>query len=130
MDEKLKILIVEDELALLDTYADILSNNGYEALKASDGYAGLEMLASYKEEIRLIFLDLMMAGIDGLEVLRRIRADREKYGNPQIVVLTNMTSERVIKEAFNIGAISYLIKSELEADDILNETKEHISKTV
>lgn len=126
MKEGVKILLVEDELALLDTYADILVSSGYEALKASDGYAGLEMLASYKDEIKLVFLDLMMAGIDGLEVLRRIRADKEKYGEPPIVVLTNMTSERVIKEAFNIGAISYLIKSELEAEDILNETKEHL----
>lgn len=123
-EEAVKVLVVEDEIALLDTYADILVNEGYDALKASDGYAGLEMLASYRNEIKLVFLDLMMAGIDGLEVLRRIKADKEKYGSPPVVVLTNMTSERVIKEAFMIGAVSYLIKTELQASDMANEAKE------
>lgn len=124
MAEGIKVLLIEDETDLLDTYADVLVGEGYDALKASDGYVGLEVLASYKDEIKLIFLDLMMAGIDGLEVLRRIDTDKEKYGQPPIIVLTNMTSERVIKEAFLIGAKSYLIKSELDADDIINEAKE------
>lgn len=124
MEEAIKVLLIEDELPLLDTYAEILVSAGYDALKASDGYAGLEMLASYKNEVKLIYLDLMMTGIDGLEVLRRIKADKEKYGAPPVIVLTNMTSERIIKEAFLIGAVSYLIKSELEAKDIINEAKE------
>ena len=59
MVEGLKVLLIEDELALLDTYADILVTEGYDALKATDGYTGLEMLASYGTEIKLIFLDLI-----------------------------------------------------------------------
>ena len=124
MYEGIKVLLIEDETALLDTYAEILVSEGYDAYKASDGYIGLEILASYRDEVKLIFLDLMMAGIDGLEVLRRIKAEPEKYGNAPIIVLTNMTSERVIKEAFMIGANSYLIKSELEADDMIKEARE------
>ncbi len=124
MADSVKVIIIEDESDLLDTYADILVNAGYDVFKAADGYMGLEILASYKGEIKLVFLDLMMAGIDGLEVLRRMKAEKEKYGEPPVVVLTNMTSERVIKEAFMIGAKSYLIKSELDADDVVNEARE------
>ena len=126
MADSVVVLIIEDETELLDTYADVLVAEGYDALKAADGYVGLEMLESYKDEIKLVYLDLMMAGIDGLEVLRRIDKEPRKFGKPPIIVLTNMTSERVIKEAFNIGAKSYLIKSELDADDIIKEAKEAI----
>lgn len=120
-DSRKKILIVEDETPLLDTYAEILTSEGYEVVKAPDGYKGLEELAKHKDSVGLIFLDLMMQGMDGLEVLRNIKSDSQKYGTASIIVLTNMTSERVIKEAFSIGANSYLIKSELEAEDMIKE---------
>lgn len=117
------VLIIEDESALLDSYAEILSTNGYEVLKASDGYKGLETLKKSHQDINLIILDLMMPGIDGLEVLRTIKSDKEGYGSAPVIVLTNMTSDKVIKEAFDIGAVSYLIKSELEYEDLLSEVK-------
>jgi CheY-like chemotaxis protein len=123
MDNNKKILLIEDEKPLLDTYAEILSAGGYSVIKAPDGYKGLEELATNKDSIGLIFLDLMMQGMDGLEVLRNIKNDQEKYGSQKIIILTNMTSERVIKEAFAVGASSYLIKSELEAEDMLNEAR-------
>lgn len=123
MDDSKKILLIEDEKPLLDTYAEILSAGGYTVVKAPDGYKGLEELAANRDSVGLIFLDLMMQGMDGLEVLRNIKNDQEKYGTQKIIILTNMTSERVIKEAFAIGASSYLIKSELEAEDMLNEAR-------
>jgi CheY-like chemotaxis protein len=118
---KLKVLIIEDEVPLLETYAEILEAQGYVALKADNGYKGLELLEENGGKVSVIVLDLMMPGIDGLEVLRKIKAKPDKYGEPPVIVLTNMTSERVIKEAFMIGANSYLIKSELEAEDLTNE---------
>ncbi|WKZ31291.1 MAG: response regulator [Candidatus Dojkabacteria bacterium] len=117
------VLIVEDEVPLLETYAEILTGQSYTVLKADNGYKGLELLEQNKDQVAVMILDLMMPGMDGLEVLRKIKADAAKYGNPPVVVLTNMTSERVIKEAFMIGANSYLIKSELEAEDLLREVK-------
>lgn len=117
------ILIVEDEVPLLETYAEILTGQGYTVLKADNGYKGLELLEQNLNKVSVMILDLMMPGMDGLEVLRKVKADAAKYGNPPTVVLTNMTSERVIKEAFMIGANSYLIKSELEAEDLLREVK-------
>lgn len=123
------ILIVEDEVPLLETYAEILTGQGYMVLKADNGYKGLELLEQNINKVSVMILDLMMPGMDGLEVLRKVKADTAKYGNPPTVVLTNMTSERVIKEAFMIGASSYLIKSELEAEDLLREVKKFESGT-
>lgn len=120
-DNKRMVLIVEDEQALLDSYAEIAQTGDMECLKAGDGYKALEQLEGNKGEVDVVLLDLMMPGMDGLEVLRSVRADEEKYGDMPIIILTAMTSERVIKEAFDLGASSYLIKTELEVEDLLKE---------
>lgn len=123
MAEIKKILIIEDEAALLDSYSEVLNTAKIENVKAADGYKGLEALKKSPDDFSLILLDLMMPGMDGLEVLRTIKSDKEAYGDAPIVILTNMTSDKVIKEAFDLGAVSYLIKSELEYTDLISEVK-------
>lgn len=118
-----KILIIEDEIALLDSYSEVLNTAGLTTIKANDGYKGLDALKKSPDDFSLILLDLMMPGMDGLEVLRTIKNDKETYGDSPIVILTNMTSDKVIKEAFDLGAVSYLIKSELEYTDLISEVK-------
>jgi CheY-like chemotaxis protein len=66
--------------------------------------------------------------MDGFEVLRTIKGYKETYCSSPIVILTNMTSDQVIKEAFDPGVVSYLIKSELEYTDLINEVKKIHSK--
>lgn len=122
MDKK-KILVVEDEEMLLDSYTEILESAGFEVVRANDGYKGLELLETYKDELSLVVLDLMMPGLDGLEVLRITSESEQKYGKVPVLVLTNMTSEKAIKEAFDIGAVSYLIKTEMDAESLINEVK-------
>jgi CheY-like chemotaxis protein len=72
-------------------------------------------------DIDLVLLDLMMPGVDGLEVLRTVKDNQEKYGVFPIVVLTNMTSENVIKEAFDLDATSYLVKTDLDYNGLIKE---------
>ncbi len=116
-----KILIVEDEAPLLDSYAELVEAAGFVPLKALDGYQGLDILANNIGQIDLVLLDLMMPGVDGLEVIKTIKANEEKYGEMPIVILTNMTSESVVKEAFNIGASSYLVKTDLDYEGLMKE---------
>ena len=118
-----KILIVEDEIPLLDSYAELIETAGYVPLKASDGYQALDTLSNNFDQIDLVLLDLMMPGVDGLEVLKTIRNNEDKYGKMLIVVLTNMTSESVVKEAFNLGATSYLVKIDLDYEGLVKELK-------
>jgi CheY-like chemotaxis protein len=63
----------------------------------------------------------MMPNVDGLEVLRTMKDDEEKYGTVPVVILTNMTSENVIKEAFSLGATSYLVKTDLDYNGLVKE---------
>ncbi len=123
MAEDKKILIIEDEEPLLDSYAKLVEMAGYIAVKASDGYQGLDILANNLDQIDLVLLDLMMPGVDGLEVLKTIKNNEEKYGKMPIVILTNMTSESVVKEAFNLGATSYLVKIDLDYEGLVKELK-------
>lgn len=127
---KKNVLIIEDEQLLLDSYAEVLTNEGFSPIKCIDGYKGLEVLKKDHASIDIILLDLMMPGVDGLEVLRTIHEDKGSYGSCPIIILTNMTSEKVIKEAFELGASSYLIKSELEYKDLVNEIEKIVGEDV
>lgn len=121
MADTKKILVVEDEAPLLDSYAELVETAGYIPMKALDGYQALDILANNLDQIDLVLLDLMMPGVDGLEVLKTVRNNEEKYGKMPIVILTNMTSESVVKEAFNMGATSYLVKTDLDYEGLVKE---------
>jgi CheY-like chemotaxis protein len=127
MDEEKKIvLIVEDNEDLLDSYAEALKMGGYSTLKASDGYQALDLMIKNIGDVDLVLLDLMMPGVDGLEVLRAVKDNQEKYGVFPIVILTNMTSENVIKEAFDLDATSYLVKTDLDYEGLIKEVNKFL----
>ncbi len=127
MSERSKtILIVEDEKDLLDSYKELVESAGYIAITALDGYQGLDQLAKNIGGIDLVLLDLMMPGVDGLEVLRAVKANPEKYGQMPIIVLTNMTSEAVIKESFDLGSSSYLVKTDLDYQGLVKELSKYL----
>lgn len=121
VNQNKKILIIEDEAPLLDSYAELVTVAKMTPLKALDGYQGLDILANNLGGISLVLLDLMMPGVDGLEVLKTVKNNEEKYGSIPIIILTNMTSESVIKEAFNMGASSYLVKTDLDYSGLMKE---------
>jgi CheY-like chemotaxis protein len=125
-DETQTILIVEDNEDLVDSYAEALEAGGYNTIKALDGYQGLDAMAKNQKNIDLVLLDLMMPGVDGLEVLRTVKNNEEKYGDATIVILTNMTSENVIKEAFSLGATSYLVKTDLDYEGLIKEVNKFL----
>jgi DNA-binding response OmpR family regulator len=120
-DSVKKILIIEDETPLLDSYAELVEAAGFVSLKATDGYQGLDLMSNNVGQIDMVLLDLMMPGVDGLEVLKTVKNNQEKYGAMPIIILTNMTSESVIKEAFSLGASSYLVKTDLDYQGLMKE---------
>lgn len=126
MSDMKRILIVEDEKDLLDSYKELVETAGYGAIAVSDGYQALDSLDKNKGKIDLVILDLMMPGIDGLEVLRAIRANTGKYGDMPVIVLTNMTSESIIRETFELGASSYLVKTDLDYDGLVKELGKYL----
>lgn len=99
-----KILVVDDEPKIVDMVEKVLSNEGFLVIKAYDGPSGLSMVES--EQPDLVVLDLMLPGIDGFEVLKRIRAK----SNIPVVVLTARTDEIDKLLGLGIGADDYVTK--------------------
>lgn len=122
------ILIVEDDTQLLDSYKELIESAGYICLTANDGYHGLDVMAQQNGVVGLVLLDLMMPGVDGLEVLKAVKANPEKYGSMPVIVLTNMTSDAVIKEAFDLGASSYLVKTDIDYEGLIKELSKYLGE--
>jgi two-component system NtrC family response regulator len=99
------ILIVDDDAALREGIAETLADAGHVAEHAPDGTAALARLAS--GGIEAVLLDLRMPGLDGMEVLRRIRAGRNP---PPVAVLTAVPTAGNTIEAMRLGAVDHLAK--------------------
>jgi DNA-binding response OmpR family regulator len=99
-----RILLVEDDATLRETVAYNLRNQGYEVLTAADGYAALAV--ARREQPDLLLLDVMLPGIDGLEVCRILR---KESGLP-ILMLTARAEEIDRVVGLEMGADDYLTK--------------------
>jgi two-component system response regulator MprA len=101
-----KILVVDDERAVRDSLRRALELQGYEVELASDGAEALERLAANGQPDAVV-LDILMPGIDGLEVCRQIR--RRGYGVPVLMLTArDAVGDRV--EGLDAGADDYLVK--------------------
>ena len=102
-----KVLIVDDEKDIVDLLAYNLGDNGYETTTANDGNDALENAA--KNAPDLIILDLMLPGIDGTEVARRLKADAHTANIP-IIMLTAKGEETDVVVGLTLGADDYVTK--------------------
>jgi len=107
----LKIFVVDDDIFCLTLYEQFLRNLGYTNIKCFN--AGDDCLAELTEQPELIFLDYNMEGLNGIEVLKKIKAF-----DPAIMVyiITGQESSMVAVEAIKNGAIDYIVKSSLSPD--------------
>ncbi len=99
-----KILVVEDELSLQDTLAYNLSKQGYEIQAIGDGRVALDTIRKFKPE--LIILDIMLPGMDGLEIMRLLRQEM----TTPVLVLTARDGEIDRVVGLEVGADDYMTK--------------------
>jgi|SRR3954469_24252066 len=110
-EQQIDIFLVEDNPndAELTQRALRKTDIGVHLNLARDGAEALEFLLSGRNKPKVIFLDLKLPKIDGIEVLRRIRADDRTRSIP-VVVLTSSQEERDITECYKLGVNSYVVK--------------------
>ena len=101
------VLAVDDIPLNLLLVEKMLSRFNFKFRKATNGQLALDAVAQEKPD--LILLDLMMPGIDGFEVIRRLRAD-PKTADIQIVILSALTSNEDIVKGFDVGANDFIMK--------------------
>src|SRR3989344_7836400 len=100
-----KILIVEDDVLLLRMYERLFEAEGFKVSTAVNGEDFLQTVA--KDKPSVILLDIMMPKMDGLHALKILKAD-DRYKTIPVFVLTNVGSDAVIKDAFEIGITQYI----------------------
>jgi len=118
--KNLKILLVDDEEEFVTTLAERLELRGLQARTALNGEAALQMIEADTPEI--VILDVLMPGIGGFEVLRRIKAQ-----HPQIpvILLTGRGSEKEGVKGMGLGAFDYLMKP-LNIEELIKKMQEAI----
>ena len=112
-----RILVVDDEPANRKLLEAILASRGYETIPATSGEEALQRLAG---EVDLVLLDIIMPGIDGLEVCRRMRSDPTTAMLPVIVVTGTALAERL--HAIEAGADDFIAKP-VDKDEVLARIK-------
>ena len=119
-DPKATILIIEDDFFIRELYDRQFTKDGYRVETSEDGPDGLVKASQIKPD--LILLDIMLPKLNGLDLLRTLKSKDETKDIP-VILLTNLGQESVIKEGFEYGAESYLIKSAYTPSQIIEEVK-------
>lgn len=104
----MKVLVAEDDLTSRSILTAMLSKRGYEVLSACDGIQALELLQS-PQAPKLIILDWMMPGLDGLQVCRKIR-EQLTANPPYVIILTAMEQTKDTVQGLEAGANDYITK--------------------
>ena len=123
-----KILIVDDELEIRDLLGRFLTEQGYDAILASNGEEAIEL--AEKENPQAILLDIMMPGIDGLETCKRLKAGEKTRFIPIIIATAlwdtcaeaiESGAEDFVTKPFNLTELSHRVKSLLSVKHLTNE---------
>jgi two-component system alkaline phosphatase synthesis response regulator PhoP len=101
---KAKILVIDDEPAILNLVTAYLRSEGYEYFTAADGLSGLKAARTFRPD--LVVLDIMLPGMDGIELLTQLRRESQAY----VIMLTARTEETDKIIGLSIGADDYLTK--------------------
>lgn len=101
------ILIVDDLVTLRQPVRVMLERQGYSVEEASDGYEALQKIAESRPD--LVLLDLMMPGMNGVEVLKHIKADA-RLQDTSVIVLTAVADTWQMRKYIEMGAADYLLK--------------------
>lgn len=113
-----KILVVEDDKFLRELISQKLTKEGYAVVEAVDGEKGIESIKA--EDPDLVLLDLILPGIDGFEVLAKMKSDPGLAEIP-VIILSNLGQKDDIEKGLEMGANDYLIKAHFTPGEIIEK---------
>ena len=124
MSEAKKILIVEDDEGFCSILETKFEGTEFATIIAEDGETGLEK--ARKEHPDLVLLDIMLPGIDGIEVAKKMRQAGVRV---PIVYLTNVSDTERISEAMLVtgGETDYIVKTDVRIEDIIERIRKRLS---
>ena len=122
--KKKKVLVIEDERTLRFLIAQTFRGEGFEVEEAVDGEEGAEKLKKIKPD--LILLDLLLPGINGFDLLLKIKKDVNLESIP-VIILSNLGQKEEIDRGLKLGAADYIIKAHSALDEIVARAKKFVS---
>lgn len=122
--KKAKIMLVEDDETQAMMYQLEFSNFGYSLILAGSGKEALQF--AVKERPDLIFIDMILGDMNGLELLKKLKAGKFTKES-KMVVLSNLQKGELVKEVRQAGAIDFLVKMQLVPKDVVARAKKYLS---
>ena len=114
---------MEDDEFLAELYATKLKLEDYEVALATDGEKGLKMIKEKNPD--LILLDIILPKMDGFEILKAMKGDKELKNIP-VILLTNLSQKDEVKRGLDLGANDYLIKAHFMPSEVVKKIKQTI----
>jgi len=119
-----KIAIIEDDQAISQMYRFKFEAEGYQVETAENGELGLELIKSMQPNI--ILLDLMMPGMNGDEMLEKLRA--EPWGQKvKVIILTNMGEQEIPAKLKELGVSGIILKADMTPRQVADIVKKHLA---
>lgn len=112
-----KVLVIEDDSFLQGLEVSKLKKEKYEVIAASTGEEGMDMIL--QDGIHLILLDIILPKFDGFEILKRVR-ETEHLKKIPVIVFSNLSEEKDIKKAEELGATDFMVKSNFTLDELID----------
>jgi len=120
-----KVLLVEDDVALMEIYSARFMAENFEVVAADDGEAALSI--AIKERPDIIILDIMMPKISGFDVLDILRSTPETK-NTKIIIMSALSQSSDVEKGKQLGADAYLVKSQTTLSDVVEKAKEILAR--
>ena len=114
------ILVIEDDKELNDAYKIVFETAGHEVKTTRGGEEALKYLET-AEEPSIIFLDLKMEGMDGIEFLKQYNAP--EHPNTTVILFSNYDHQKEVDEAFVLGAERYILKARATPSELIRIVK-------
>ena len=126
MNDKIKVLVIEDEELLLEAIARKLSNDGLEPITCTGASQAFDYLKSLPETPDVIWLDYYLKDTNGLEFMKLLMKD-PRWSQIPVVVVSNSASEEKRKAMLALGVKKYLLKAEYRLEEIIKIIKEIVT---
>ena len=116
----MKVLMIDDDPALITVITTALQTEGYQTVTATDGKSGLERAKIEKPDF--ILLDQVLPDIQGNEILTTLKSEPDTKDIP-VALLSNFNKPELMQQAINLGAVDYILKYQIEPKDLINKLK-------
>ncbi len=120
-----RVLIIEDEDIFIDMFGDKLKQEGFEVVAAKNGAWGIK--EAEKGSFSCILLDMMMPAMNGFEAIKELRANENTKKTP-VIILSNSAMDAEVKQAIDLGADAYHVKTQVTPGEVADEVKELIAR--